>query len=461
MPHLNSNRLGWHIIIHNSKIMILKQIRLKNFRCFKDTDTVELKPITILVGANSSGKSSLLKFFPLLKQSCDKKFNGIFNWRNTDVDFKDFQNTITDNDTSKNIEVSLSFVDQIRKDTLDLDFSVGYNKTENIKELDIIKTRPRGTKYVLTTNHTKFVGVENCNLTTIDDYENADFEIGEKSDTDFIPELRLKGRNLRKLWKENDKQKTSDALDNMMDLYKDANSELSYLAKSIVYIKPLRLVDKREYVVNDSAFAAEILPDGSNLPYYLDNIQKDDKKFKDLNDWLKSYFNFEIRLVKNGMIEINIIDKNGKEHNLVDLGFGYSQILSVVITIWHSYNSDPDSSFSDTRVQNKIIAIEQPEVHLHSKLQSKFAAMICNTVNSCKKDNIPPINFIIETHSGAILNKIGDMVLKDVVTDEDISLLIFNRNETNGITEIKTTKYNEEGYVEEWPIDFFDEDEEG
>lgn len=440
--------------------MILKSIRLKNFRCFNDTDTVELKPITILVGANSSGKSSLLKFFPLLKQSCNKKFNGVFNWRSNDVDFKDFKNTITDGDNSKKIEVYLSFTDPIKKDTLDLDFSVGYNSSENIKELNIIKTRPSGTKYVLTTNHNNFADVENCNLSSNEGYKDTDFEISEKNDTDFIPELRLKGRDLRKLCKDENNQTTSDALNNMMSLFNEANSELSFLAKSIVYIKPLRLVIDREYVINDSAYSEELLPDGSNLPYYLDKlISKKEEKFVELNKWLKTNFNIEIRVVKNGMIEINIIDKDGKEHNLVDLGFGYSQILSVVITIWHSFNnSESFSSFSDNRVQNKIVAIEQPEVHLHSKLQSRFAAMICKTVNYCKQNNIP-INFIIETHSGAILNKIGDMVLKDTVSDDDINLLIFNKN-NNGISKIQTTKYNEEGYIEEWPIDFFDDDEE-
>ena len=380
--------------------MILKQIRLKNFRCFKDTDTVELKPITILVGANSSGKSSLLKFFPLLQQSCNNnnKFNGIFNWRNTNVDFKDFKNTITDGDASKKIEVSLSFADQIKKDTLDLDFSVGYNSSERIKDLNIIKKRPSGTKYVLTTHHNDFADVENCNLSSIEGYKDADFEIGEKNETDFIPELRLKGRDLRKLCKDDNTPTTSDALNNMMSLFNEANSELSYLAESIVYIKPLRLVIEREYVINDSAYSKEILPDGSNLPYYLDKLfSNKEEKFAELNEWLKTNFNIAIRVVKNGMIEIYIRDKDGKEHNLVDMGFGYSQILSVIITIWHSINnSESFSSFSDNRVQNKIIAIEQPEVHLHSKLQSRFATMICKTINYSKQNNIP-INFIIET----------------------------------------------------------------
>lgn len=53
-------------------------LRLKNFRCFEDTGIIDIKPITFLVGSNSSGKSSFLKFFPLLKQSVNVKRNGVF-----------------------------------------------------------------------------------------------------------------------------------------------------------------------------------------------------------------------------------------------------------------------------------------------------------------------------------------------------------------------------------------------
>ena len=49
----------------------MRSIRLKNFRSFEDTGRIELKPITILVGANSSGKSSFLRFFPLLRQTVE------------------------------------------------------------------------------------------------------------------------------------------------------------------------------------------------------------------------------------------------------------------------------------------------------------------------------------------------------------------------------------------------------
>ena len=42
----------------------MDSLRLKNYRCFDDTGKVDLKPLTFLLGKNSSGKSSFLKFFP-------------------------------------------------------------------------------------------------------------------------------------------------------------------------------------------------------------------------------------------------------------------------------------------------------------------------------------------------------------------------------------------------------------
>lgn len=43
--------------------------QLQNFRSFEDTGSIELAPITVLCGANSSGKSSILKSILLVKQS--------------------------------------------------------------------------------------------------------------------------------------------------------------------------------------------------------------------------------------------------------------------------------------------------------------------------------------------------------------------------------------------------------
>lgn len=72
----------------------MDKIRFKNYRCFEDTGDISLKPLTFLLGANSSGKSSILEFFPLLKQSVGIRRNGLFLWYSNEVDFKEFTNTV-------------------------------------------------------------------------------------------------------------------------------------------------------------------------------------------------------------------------------------------------------------------------------------------------------------------------------------------------------------------------------
>ena len=74
----------------------MNNLRLLNYRCFTDTGDIDIRPITLLIGANSTGKSSLLKFFPLLKQTLGEFNNGLFLWNGSLVDFQDFNNTVRD-----------------------------------------------------------------------------------------------------------------------------------------------------------------------------------------------------------------------------------------------------------------------------------------------------------------------------------------------------------------------------
>ena len=55
---------------------MIDKLRIMNLRSIADSHDIELKPIKILLGANSSGKSSFLRSFPLFAQSVDKKGSG-------------------------------------------------------------------------------------------------------------------------------------------------------------------------------------------------------------------------------------------------------------------------------------------------------------------------------------------------------------------------------------------------
>lgn len=51
---------------------MIKKIGVENFRVFKDYTEFEIRPITILTGPNSSGKSSFTKLLLLLKNGIER-----------------------------------------------------------------------------------------------------------------------------------------------------------------------------------------------------------------------------------------------------------------------------------------------------------------------------------------------------------------------------------------------------
>ena len=72
---------------------MLQSIRLRNLRSFADDDHspyVDLKPLTVLIGKNSSGKSSFLRSLPLLRQSVEANTTGPILWYSSYVDFGAF-----------------------------------------------------------------------------------------------------------------------------------------------------------------------------------------------------------------------------------------------------------------------------------------------------------------------------------------------------------------------------------
>lgn len=81
----------------------VKAIRLESFRALVDTGFVSLRPLTVLVGKNSSGKSSFLRFLPLLRQSVEARTTGPIQWYGDYVDFGGFDETLSSSSDDKAI----------------------------------------------------------------------------------------------------------------------------------------------------------------------------------------------------------------------------------------------------------------------------------------------------------------------------------------------------------------------
>ena len=72
----------------------MKSIQVKNFRSFQDSGKIEFKNINLFLGKNSSGKSSILRLFPLFKQSILHELRGPLMWYDETYDYGSFVNVL-------------------------------------------------------------------------------------------------------------------------------------------------------------------------------------------------------------------------------------------------------------------------------------------------------------------------------------------------------------------------------
>lgn len=79
-------------------------INIRNLRSLRDTGNIKIKPITVLVGRNSAGKSTFARSFPLFRQSVEEKKRAPILWYGRLVDFGDFKDALNRNSEESEIE---------------------------------------------------------------------------------------------------------------------------------------------------------------------------------------------------------------------------------------------------------------------------------------------------------------------------------------------------------------------
>lgn len=123
--------------------------------------------------------------------------------------------------------------------------------------------------------------------------------------------------------------------------------------------------------------------------------------------------------------------------SLLDVGFGVSQVLPVIV----------QSLFA----RNQTILIEQPEVHIHPRLQTELGDLFIESTKDFGNC------FIVETHSEHLMLRLQRRIREGKLSPEDISVVYVDRSEDGAVC-LQLRLDNEGDFIDHWPDGFFDED---
>jgi predicted ATPase len=210
------------------------------------------------------------------------------------------------------------------------------------------------------------------------------------------------------------------------------------------HIGPLRAYPKRFYFL-DVAQAGTT--DGDLL---VEALRENEELRVKVNAWLRRFgIDITVRQLEEIIYRLSV---RSKDHNfdldITDVGFGISQVLPILVEGFVSS-------------MGKIILIEQPEIHLHPKMQGELADLFIDIAN-LKEAPIDGIGsnrryLFIETHSEYLLSRLRRRIAEGAIRHSDVALYFVERAKAGGGSVVRGSYMPADGAFE-WPEEFFEED---
>ncbi|MCL3781386.1 hypothetical protein EMN47_13430 [Prolixibacteraceae bacterium JC049] len=168
------------------------------------------------------------------------------------------------------------------------------------------------------------------------------------------------------------------------------------------------------------------------------DVLKDNSRIKtSVNNWLEK-FNLAVDVEEfKEVIHHLKVKQNNLNLDITDVGFGISQILPVIIQGFLSPS-------------NSTTIIEQPEIHLHPKIQAELADLFIDIVKKSSKDK----KIIIETHSEYLLKRLRRRISEGVISPKDVAICLFNPSNGEESAYINEIEIEEKGFFD-WPLEFY------
>jgi len=387
----------------------ITRIAVEGFKSIAKRQEIEIAPLTILAGANSSGKSSIMQPLLMLKQTLEATYDpGPLKIDGPNVAFTSSSQFLSRKATALaprflrmgimaggfGLELSL-----VRRDTLDI-FEETYctpaKKTTLRPEMS-----DEELERLLSTSQRR------------------------KADHPFVSRDRF----------------FLTVLDGLIGLPIVPSQPLPDI-QGVIHVPGLRGNPSRTY---RRTAAGPHFP-GTFEPYTASLIlhwqSTDDKRHQLLNCDL-SHVGIAGRVVAKKLneveldLQVNRLSDTESDDlvSVADVGFGVSQTLPVLVAL-------------RTADEGQLVYLEEPEIHLHPRAQTKLADILADAAKR-------GVRVVAETHSALLLRAVQTLVAKGDLDPELVRLHWFTRD-ADGVTQVSSAKPDANGAFGDWPEDFGD-----
>lgn len=512
---------------------MLANVHVEHYKAF-DVADVPLKPITVLLGANSVGKSSIIQLLLMLQQTAQednmsyksalKMYGGYINLGST-------ENIFHKTDVTKPVTISLSinnrnlhallsgafndFLEDLKdsarmfpiRGLLELrereiktkkDYLNFISDYKNAITKDKVKIYKERLKYLRITDigttindvleasaemmdkvydylHSLFIlnedefsfkfkikyldkaklevesfdlyGGENCIFSYSSSNESYDvysdfvtYTLVEKNliKNSFEPDKTVFTCFSKASVYRNDEQRTSNllvsytlsilsrALDTLLDEFRGSR---------INYVSPLRAHPKRYYMLDKAkvTYSLDTLDGDAIAEVLKENVSLKRR----VNMWLKNFgLSVNVEEFKEVIHHLKV-SQNGLNLDITDVGFGISQVLPIII----------QGFLSGDRT---LTIIEQPEIHLHPRMQADLADLFIDMIRVNRDKEI-----LIETHSEYLLRRLRRRISEGRIRAKDVSICLFHPQTSVQGAVIENLNIEEKGMFD-WPEEFYD-----
>lgn len=406
----------------------MNSVIVENVRCFHERQSAPLRPVTVLVGENSSGKTTFLGLVRLAweiatldwGQARDVDFNAdpfAFGSYDQIATFRGGRGGLSRSFTigaelkpvAKDLSAVIAtasiegaFVSQHGRPTLDRWTLQGgkYRVVLNPHDKALHIETPGGSADLPESGLLKWAALQAGIL------DHLGPRFGERTPTDLPrQELATLSRLIRALF---------------------AASGPEPFAFAPIRTKPQRTYDP----ITD-----EVRPEGSHVPVVLARMVGGDPDAwaalsKAIEEFGRVAGLFDIvdvrRMGRKDSDPFQIrVKLTGPAFNLVDVGYGVSQVLPILVDC--SRDKRP-----------RTFLLQQPEVHLHPRAQAALGSWLAALAKAQNK------RFVIETHSDHLVDRLRmDVRDRKYLKPADVAILYFERR--RGATHIRHLELDERG----------------